>query len=162
MKRKTLLTTLIMFAAIGTGTAMALNVSGIIARLPIFGNLGPVHSAPPTAPPANAAITQYGTRISVTIVRCRPALVRAGGSATCTASVIGLGRATPTGTVTFSNGATCTLHAARGRAAECSVTVTPTHPLVTFVRAVYSGDAVYRGSSGLAVVAVLFSHRRFL
>jgi hypothetical protein len=163
MRKKTLLTTLIMFAAIGTGTATALNISGFIPSLPIFGNLRAVHVRAPAptspaanaatvAPAASAAIFMYGTHRSITIVRCRPVLVGSGGTSTCTASVIGQGRATPTGTVTFDNGATCTLVPSIGRIASCSVSYTVTGRLVTFPVATYSGDSFYASSTGRGVI----------
>jgi hypothetical protein len=157
MHKKTLLTTLIMFAALGTGTATALDLSGLIRSLPVVGRLRPAPpAAAPAAPaaPANAAISMYGTRFSVTIVRCRPVVIGRGGTTTCTATVIGTTRVAPTGTVTFSNGATCTLSPVFIRTSSCSVSYSPT-ALITFVTATYSGDTVYAGSSGRGIIVTL-------
>ena len=113
-------------------------------------------------------VAQVVARATATSLSCAPGGVTIGRSTTCTATVSDTGAGTasaPSGTVSFStgsglggfNGGSCTLGAAGGAAARCTVSYTPskvgsgTHSL----SASFGGDATHAASNGSATVAVL-------
>ncbi|MEA2298013.1 MAG: hypothetical protein QOF77_949 [Solirubrobacteraceae bacterium] len=154
MRKRTLLTAMIMFAAIGTGSAAALAVGG--ASLP---SIPLLHTAKPSKPAPNAAVAMYGNHPSSVSVVCIPASFSIGKSTTCTATVTA-GEA-PTGIVSFASNtgdpfspATCTLQPIGGPQARCSVTFTPRHQGTIKVYAHYSGDAINAPSNGSTFVTV--------
>src|SRR6266702_3971233 len=100
---------------------------------------------------------------SMTTVWCTPAVLKAGSSTTCTATVVPSCSAScpvPTGTAAFaSNGAgifsstTCTLISGSS-SSSCSVTFTPSAAGTDTITASYSGNPTYLGSSGTTSIKI--------
>ncbi len=100
---------------------------------------------------------------SMTTVWCTPAVLKAGSSTTCTATVVPSCSAScpvPTGTAAFaSNGAgifsstTCTLISGSS-SSSCSVTFTPSAAGTDIITASYSGNPTYLGSSGTTSIKI--------
>ncbi|MEA2423392.1 MAG: hypothetical protein QOF55_2491 [Thermoleophilaceae bacterium] len=107
---------------------------------------------------SSGSTTVTGTkRVTDTQVTCSPATVVLGTSSNCTATVSdsGAGSASapkPSGTVSFSNGATCTLQGGAATTSNCSVSYTPTAVGTSSITATFPGDAAHLGSSGSANV----------
>jgi hypothetical protein len=149
MRKRSLLTAVIMFAAIGTGSAAALAVGGV--TLPIVGS--PAKTA---APHASAAIAMYGTHPTTTSVRCVIVSFR---TISCKATVTGANH--PTGTMTFASNVggtfstkTCTTTLDGGNQASCTVTFTSNHNGAVKIYANYSGDAINAPSHGSTTIMV--------
>jgi len=173
MRKRTLVTAVIMFAAIGTGTAGAFSFGGgafsflpsvgvPVINIPILGNLfgpPPVTNPPPTPPPPSASCAQYGCATTTTIL-CPKVVIRGIIPATCTAFVRNnAGTSPPTGTVTFtaqSQTATCTLSPGPGPAtSSCSVTLPIGSGFFIPVSGFYSGaGTTYAPSSGSTLIIV--------
>jgi hypothetical protein len=151
MPKRSLLTALIMFAAIGTGSAAALAVGGV--SLPIIGS--PAKSA---APHASAAIAVYGSHPSTTSVRC--VIVNAvTRTIKCKATVTGATH--PGGTISWASNVggtfttnTCTLTLDGGNQASCSVTFTSNHSGDVKIYANYSGDVTNAPSHGSTTITL--------
>jgi len=99
-------------------------------------------------------------RMPTVTVACAPASVAVNQATTCTVTVADQApgtASTPTGTVTFAPGGTCTLsHSSSDPNPEstCTVTITPTATGQLSVSAKYSGDSIHFGSQGSTTVNV--------
>ncbi len=91
---------------------------------------------------------------TTTEASANPSTATAGGSVTYSATVTSAANGSPTGTVTFTSGATtlCTTEALVGGAGSCSANNAPTGP--DTVTATYSGDSSFAGSSGTTSLTV--------
>lgn len=121
-------------------------------------------ATPTEAPFSGTYTTAYGDMLfyevaldsTITSVSCAPAIVTAGSSSTCTATVTDTSSGTPitpSGTVAFSaskagifSSATCNLSGS-GTTATCAVTFTPAKAGLYKIVASYAGDAGHLGSS---------------
>ena len=155
MRKRSLLTAVIMFAAIGTGSAAALAVTGVISSVPIISS----GSAAPSQPLASASIAMYGHHPSSTSVTCSPGTASPGTTITCKATVTGATH--PGGTVSFHSNVggtftpmSCTLVLAGGNQASCTVTFSTRHSGSVKIYANYSGDATNSPSHGATVVLI--------
>lgn len=158
MGKRSWLTVVIMFAAIGTGSAGALALSGNV-RLPGLSSHRTASRAParsaavPSATP-NAAIEQYESSPTVTrIVICRPPY-RVGQPISCTVQVIStmITANPPSGTVTITGsgpgvGSSCTLAPFSATTSTCTLTYTPTASGRQFLTAQYLGDSTHTPST---------------
>jgi hypothetical protein len=150
MRKRTVLTTVVMVAAIGTGSAAALAVGGVRV-LPSLSSSAPTTKAA-AAPSAAAAQYNNPTTTQLTCTR-----IGTTNSFTCTARVSGGAGTPPTGTVsftgpgTFAPGASCTLSPINTAMSQCSVTYTAVAG-VQSVSAAYSGDTTYAPSTSGAVL----------
>ena len=174
MRKRTLVTAVIMFAAIGTGTAGAFSFGGFsflpvvsvpVINIPFLGNLfgpppvtNPPPNPPPKPPPPSATCAQYGCTTTTTI-RCPAVVIRGIIPATCTAVVRNnSGTSPPTGTVTFTaqgQTATCTLSPAGPATSSCSVTLPIGSGFFIRVNGFYSGaGSTYAPSSSSTVIFV--------
>jgi hypothetical protein len=163
MRKRTLLTVLIMIGALGTGSAAALSIGGISIPTPsihfnahsLFAPKAPAApSAPAPVAAASAAAAVYGHTPATVVIFCIRASFRLGGSTTCTAIVTGIGTTAPTGTVAFtgSSGGSfspnpCSLTRSAANVSTCSTTFTPTVKGLQLVTGQYSGDATYAPST---------------
>ncbi|OLE74499.1 hypothetical protein AUG19_08475 [archaeon 13_1_20CM_2_54_9] len=120
------------FAYFGTYT-----ISGIIVKVKLSASAGP---------------SPYATS---TTLSCTPSIVVINQATSCIATVTdtALGPTTPTGTVTFTPGGTCSLSGA-GASATCSVTITPAATGPLSISASYGGDASHATSSGATALTV--------
>ncbi len=170
MRKRTLLTTLIMIGAIGTGSATAFSIGGIsLPNVTSFLNAGslfgsrPAPSRPPVTipgttaglgaatggvtPPASAAAAVYGQRQVLLLVVCGPIVsLRVDHSVGCFAVVIGVGRGRPTGTITWTSSRAGTFNpptCTLNRGGSCRTRYTPAVTGVHEITAHYSGDANY-------------------
>jgi hypothetical protein len=182
MRKRTLITALIMFAAIGTGSAGAFSFGGgFFSGFHLFSHhVAPAHKAKPaktklvTAVTPSASCAMYGCATSTTIA-CDPVVVVVLDVAilppVCTVKVTDLGdSAPPTGTVTVTaSGAptqTCTLVPGTGATSTCTVSFgtfvpadllqSPTVSLGLFsqVVATYNGGGGLDPSSGSTTILV--------
>ncbi len=118
-------------------------------------------------PAGNSSVGQADVfqGITGTSVACQPGTVGVGQQTTCTATItdLGIGAATPTGTVGFgtdssgnfgSNG--CTLSSAVAGTSSCHVTYTPTaaDSGTHTITVTYSGDDEHAGGTGQTPVAI--------
>jgi hypothetical protein len=173
MRKRTLLTTLIMLGAIGTGSATAFSIGGIsLPNISSFLNAGslfgsrPAPSRPPVTlpgvpavpgvpgvptgavtPPGSAAAAVYGQGHVIFLVICSPARnLRIGRVVQCRAVVIGLGRGRPTGTVTFTSSNAGTFFpptCTLSRGGSCRTSYAPAVRGLHRITGFYSGDANY-------------------
>jgi hypothetical protein len=170
MRKRTLLTTLIMLGAIGTGSATAFSIGGIsLPNITSFLNAGslfgnrPAPSRPPVTlpgvptvpgvptggvtPPGSAAAAVYGQGHVIFLVLCSPVRhLRIGRTVSCRAVVIGLGRGRPTGTVSFTSSSAGTFFpptCTLSRAGSCRTSYAPAVPGLHRITGHYSGDANY-------------------
>lgn len=104
---------------------------------------------------SNSFMISVGRRPTAITVACIPSNPVIGETTACTATVVDNAATpmTPTGTVTFSPGGTCTL---AGTLATCSVSITPDHTGALTISATYSGDSKHATSSGTKTVNVTF------
>ncbi len=150
-----------MVAAIGTGSAAALAVSGghVFASLISSAPAKQAALAPRAGFAPSAAAEQYGTEPTTTQLTCLR--IGASNSFNCTAQVNGAAGTAPTGTVSFTSAsgsfapATCTLIPKNTAMSTCTTVFTATAVGGQILTAAYSGDAVYAPSSGTTAVAGL-------
>src|SRR5207249_7539310 len=102
-------------------------------------------------------VTKAGLHPTSTTINCTPSTVVVDQTASCVATVTDTsssGATTPTGTVAFTPGGTCTLGSPSGASASCSVNVIPASPGTLPISASYSGDSTHSASSGSTSLAV--------
>ncbi|MGI8802364.1 MAG: Ig-like domain-containing protein [Solirubrobacteraceae bacterium] len=165
MGRRSWLTAIIMFAAIGTGSAGALALSGHAKLLGLSSHHAARHHAvrqvaattPPAAalsfqPSPSASGEQYEVSPTVTVLSCTPPF-RVNQTISCTVQVISTaGQPAPTGTVTLTGsgpgtGSSCTLGPFSATVSTCTLTYTPTAKGNQFLTAHYLGDATHTPST---------------
>ncbi len=158
MRKRTVLTGAIMAAAIGTGSAAALAVSGGHVFASLSGSAPAKKAAvrPQADFKPSAASDQYNNPTTTQLSCLR---IGASNSFNCTAQVNGAAGTAPSGTVSFSNTGsgsfvppTCTLVAINTAMSKCSVVFTATAFGVQTLTATYSGDATYQPSTSGGVL----------
>jgi hypothetical protein len=162
MRKRTVLTSAIMVAAIGTGSAAALAVSGghVFASLTSSAPAKKAAVRPQADFKPSAASDQYNNPTTTQLTCMR---IGVSNSFNCTAKVNGAAGTAPSGTVSFTNSGsgsfappTCTLVPINSAMSSCSVVFTATASGVQTLTAVYSGDTTYLPStSGGVLVAGL-------
>jgi parallel beta-helix repeat protein len=121
----------------------------------ITGNYGGDAAHPVSSGSFTISVGATPTSTSVT---CTPSLPFVGQVTACTATVTDVSATpnTPTGTVNFTPGGSCTI-AGTGATAACSVNITPSQAGPLTVSANYGGDSTHATSSGTRTVAI--NHR---
>jgi hypothetical protein len=160
----------------GDGTTSAGNVGGgagafVVGATHTYASPGVYQTTIVVRDAGGASAVAHGFANVITVhdtstfVGCSPTAVTPGHDTTCTATVSDAGpgtAATPTGTISFSSGASakishggqCTLSGSRG-AASCAVSFTPgrTRSDTPTLTARYGGDFGHTGSSGSTTVS---------